>query len=302
MASPIDTTYSFVKETVSGTTPATPAFKYFDYESGSDLTYTGKMLDSSVMKQNRAKAGFRKAAFAVGGSLKTQFRRDTTVDMLLESLLSGTFTSNVLKGGNTDSTLTCEKFMKDATNMYYRYTGVSCVKFGLSVASDGNAEASFDFTGMGRTTSNAIVPSATYTAATQGTLLAGLDVGTITVGGLSATYTSLDLSIAQNRDPQFALGSANAIGLGCVAPREIKLTLKMYRKDLAAEGIFMSDTPVAASITLGSGTGNIYTIALPAVVGTIPADEVNGSSALVSVDLMAGYDNTAQTDITITKS
>ena len=296
MANPIDTTYAFIKETVAGTTPATPAFKYFDYVQGSDLNYTGKMLTSDVLKQNRAQAGYRKAAFAVAGALKTQFRRDTTTDMVLESLLSGTFTANVLKGGNTDSTMTIEKYMKDTGTMYFRNAGVMATKMGLTVAADGNAEVSFDFTGMTRSTATVAITGAAYTAATQGTLLSGPDVGTITIGGLTATYTSLDLQVEQKRDPLFCLGSTAAVGVGTSSPRMIKMTVKMYRKDLNPESIFLIDTPVAVSVTLGSGTGNIYTIALPAVVGSIPDDEVSGSSALVSVELMAQYDATAQTD------
>lgn len=302
MANPSDTTYSIVREVVFGTTPATPAFKSFDYIPGSDLSYDMKSLNSDVLKQNRAAAGYRKVGGNVSGSLKSQLRRDTNIDMLIESIVGGAFTTNVAKGGNTDFSHTIEKKMVDSGNsMYWRYTGVQVSKLGITASSDSNAEVSFDFVGMGSPLpTSAIITGATYTAPTQGTLLTGLDFGTITVAGLTAVFSSLDFSIDQTREAQPALGSAYAVGVGASGNRAVKLTLKLYRKDISPETLFYGDTPVAVSFSIGTGA-NGYKIDLPVCVAATPKNEVSGSSALVSIDLMAQYDPVSGTDVMFTR-
>lgn len=302
MANLSDTTYSVVRETVEGTTPATPALSNFDYIPGSDLTLDAKLLSSDVLKANRAMAGLGKVNFVGGGSLKTHFRRDTVIDMFLESALSGTFATNVLKAGKTDSTHTIEKKMIQAGSpLYFRYTGMQVSKFGLTVDASSNAEATFDFIGVDRTTSTSAIVGATVGAVTQGALLDGSDVGTMTIAGLTGVFQSLELSVSHDRTPRFVLGSPKSVGTSTKGFRTVKLTVKLYRDSLNPETVFIPDTPVAVSFALGSGTGNVYTFALPAVVGSVPKDE-GGNDAMVTVEMTAQYDNTAQTDISITKS
>ncbi len=304
MANPADTTYAIVRETVEGTTPATPAFRNLDYIPGNEFKLDSKLLTSDVLKQNRAMAGLGKLNVAPSGDLKTHFRRDTSLDLLLESALSGTFTSNVLKGGNTDTFHTIEKKMfEGATADYTRYTGMIVNKFGLTVDASSNAEATFGFLGMGRSNAAAIVTGATYAAATQGTLLDGADVGTISIAGLTGTFLSLDLSVETNRESKWALGNAGSVGTGTSGFRSVKLTVKMYRGSTAVYTAAQSDAPLAVSFTLGSGTGNVYTIALPAAVYSAQAnDESSGSNAFVNLEFMASFDATANTDISITRA
>jgi hypothetical protein len=82
MANPADTTYSIIRETVEGTTPATPAFRNLDYIPGNEFKLDSKLLTSDVLKQNRAMAGLAKVNTAPLGDFKTHFRRDTALDLL----------------------------------------------------------------------------------------------------------------------------------------------------------------------------------------------------------------------------
>jgi hypothetical protein len=302
MANPADNTYAIIREAVEGTTPATPAFKYLDYIPGNEFALDSKMLNSDVLKQNRAMAGVRKTSYSASGSIKTQFRRDASYDMLLESAFSGTFATNVLKASNVDSFHTIEKRMLEgATPLFWRYNGMQVTKFGLTVDAESNAEANFDFIGAGRTTGTAIVTGATYAAPAQGVELDGTDVGTMTIAGLTGVrYMSLDLSVEHTREAKFAMGSPNAFGTGTSGFRTVKLTVKLFRADLSPETVFLGDTPVAVSFSLGTGV-NGYKFDLPAVVGSIPKDEVSGSKALVSVEMTATFDATTATDIMLTK-
>jgi hypothetical protein len=302
MANPIDTTFAFVKETVVGTFPATPALKRLLYASG-DLSVNTQVVTSDVLRNNRASAGSRKVFAEYGADFKTVLCRDTTQDTLWESGLSGTAAAGVIKGGNTDISLSVEKYMKEAaTNMYWRQTGMYVSKIGVSVDANGFAEVNYSLVGMTRATGSAILTGAVTTDAVTGPQYTGVDTGTITVGGLTAFYTSAELSIEQNRKALPGMGTINAVGMGTNSNRVIKLSCKAYRRDLNPETTFANDTPIPATLVFGSGTGNMKTIQLPACVASIAQDEVSGESALFSFDLYAQHDPVTGTDIIVTNS
>jgi hypothetical protein len=156
---------------------------------------------------------------------------------------------------------------------------------------------------MGRTNATAIITGATYTAAVQGPLFDGTDVGTISIAGLTGTFLSLDLSIEQTRESKWALGQAGSVGTGTSGNHNIKLTAKMYRNSIAAYTASASDAPVAVLFMLGAGTGNAYTFSLPAAVYSAHAnDETSGSNAFINLEFTGTYDATAGTGLSITKS
>ncbi|THD35712.1 MAG: hypothetical protein E7773_10215 [Sphingomonas sp.] len=301
MANPADTKFNIIRETVEGTTPTTPAFTSLEYSSGNDLKVDSKTISSEVMRQSRTATGHRKVGKKTTGSFKFPLRRDTATDLLLESVCSGTFVSDVLKGGNTDTFHTIEKQMKEgATTLYFAYAGQIATKFGLSVTPDGFADVTFETTGLAKTQRTAIITGATYAAATQGPLLAGPDI-TVSIAGLTADYASFDFSIDQSRDAKLKLGAVSAFGTGTVTNRAVKFTAKIFRKDLSPETTFTADTPVNIVITMGSA-GNGYSITIPAAVCTVdPTDEVSSASALVSLEFTAANDTTTGTDVIITR-
>lgn len=303
MANPSDTTYHLVPEVVEGSAPATPAFKGLDYIPGNEFKLDSKLLSSDVLKQNRAMAGLTKVNVAPTWTLKTHLRSDTSLDTLFQSVMSGTFNTKVLKGGFADSTVTIEKKMVEAgVPDYTRLHGMMATKLGLTVDASSNAEVSFDMLGMSRTTSSAILTGATYAAPVQGPLLSGKDVGSISIGGMTATYVSLDLSVEQNRESKWALGNAGSIGTGTAGPRAIKLVVKAYRNGIAAYANGSSDVAVPITFTLGTGAGNGYTFNIPAAVYSQQVnDETSGSNAFITLEFMGQWDATAATDLVITK-
>lgn len=302
---PSDTLYYIVRETVEGTTPTTPAFKGLDTIPGStDFSADSKALSSEVLKANRSSGQLAKTNFSSKGSLKTDFRRDTSMDLLIESGIGGAFTANVAKAGGTDYTHTIEaKYVVGGTPGIVRYPGMTVSKFGLSVDAESKAQVSLDLIGMAPTSNATAIAGSTYTAPTQGPLIVGDDVNTITIGSLTAVFTSLDLSVEHKRAARFGLGSINSLGTGTEGMRDVKLTVKMYRSDWTPETIFNNDTPVSCAFTLGNGTGNAYTFTLPAIQSaTLAKNENSGSNVLVTVDLVGSYDNTLGTDLQVTKS
>lgn len=301
---PSDIQYYVVRETTEGTTPATPAFKGLDYIPGStSFSAESKTLSSEVLKAGRASGKLAKTNYSSKGSLKTDFCRDSSVDLLIESGIGGAFTANVAKAGGTDFTHTIEQKMPvGGVGGITRYPGLTVSKFGLSVDAESKAQVSLDFVGMAPTSNATALAGSTYTAPVQGPLIVGDDVNTITIGSLTATFTSLDLSIDHKRNPRFGLGSLNSLGTGTEGMRDVKLTVKMFRTDWNPEAVLNNDNAVSCAFTLGP-VGNAYTFTLPAIQSaTLVKDEANGSNMLVTVDLVGSYDNTLGTDLQVTKS
>lgn len=299
---PSDTTYAIIAEVTAGTTPATPAFIPFDYIPGDMPTFTAELVTSNVLQSSRASAGARKAGFQVGGGLRTHFRRGNHIDLLMESALSGAYSSSTLKAGNTDKNFTVEKkMMEGATANYHRFVGCQVSDMTLSCDASGNAEIAFGIIGMNRTTATTAIASATYTPLTSTTNLMGLDVSAFTVAGLTATFRSFELTVSHNREAQDQFGSASARGIGTSGFREVRLKAQFYRTDLSADTLLAtSDSKIAVSFTIGSAA-NGYTFTLPACNYSIPQDLEDNSKALIEVEFVASYDNTEATDLKVVK-
>lgn len=74
-----------------------------------------------------------------------------------------------------------------------------------------------------------------------------------------------------------------------------------YHEDLSAYTAFLSsDTPVAATLTIGTA-GNGFTFLLPKAVPGIPKGAKDESAFLTTMELVGVFDSTEATDIKITK-
>lgn len=290
---------ALVAEVTAGTIPATPAFQAFPFIPGTMPMLTADQLTSQVLKANRASGGSRKVNYGVKGGLKTHFRRDSAMNILLASGSSGTWTGGTLKAGRVDSSFAVEKIMSDGTNnTYHRFVGNQVAKYTLDCQASGNAEFSCDLLGMDRQTSTTAIASSTYTAST-GTQFAGADIGTVSIAGLTAQYRSLTLEVSHNRELRDTFGQTSALGVGTSGFRTVTLKLQFYRTDLSADTLLAkADTPIAVSFSAGT-TGNGYSFTLPAANYDVPNDIDDQSKALIEVNFVGSYDNTSGTDLSI---
>lgn len=297
---PSDNTYSLIRETAAGTLPATPAFLPFDYVQGDQPMLTSDVIESQIQRANRTSSGQRKTGFRVEGSLSTELKRDAAIDLLLESALSGTFTTNVLKAGTTDTSFSIEKRMNDGASKYYRrFSGVQVTSLTISGEASGMIEASFDLLGTTAVTGTALVTGATYANPSSTQLLDGTEV-TMTINGTAVDFRSFDLSVEHDREAQDKFGSKYARGIGTSGMRKVMLSCSLYFTDFGLETTSVAGNTVPVVITIGSGA-NGYSITLPACDISVPADSEDGSKAMMDVDFTAKGDVTLGTDIQITR-
>jgi hypothetical protein len=301
MAAARDITYGIARETVPGVTNATPVLANLDYLSGTDLTFGGTVLTSDAMLKNRALASAALVNEVGGGSLKVQAGRDSTAEMLIEAAIGGAFASNIAKSGSTDFAHTIEKRMLLDVESFHRYNGVYVTKWTRSIKAGGNMEDSFDFLIKDRVESITKITSATYPDATKGKPLTSLDVGSITIGGLTGLYTSLELSVEQPREAIYVLGQVGAGQINASgAPRVIKGTVQMLRSSIAVDAL--AGTKVPVSFSNGTGTGNKMDFAMTNCIVNTPADSMESSALVVTIEFTALNDAAVGTEMTLTRS
>lgn len=304
---PSDTEFAIVKETVAGTTPATPAFLRLETIVGSNLNATADPIVSQTRRKGRTNAGQRLVNPRVEGTLNTEFTADdAATNLLLQSAFSGDFDADgLLKAGTKETDLTVErKWIDGATNMFTRYFGCQVSEFALTAEFGGIVTADFTVLGRGRAApSNTALAGANYADASSAPKFAGPDVKNIVIGGLGEVdYSTLTLTVTQDRATQGKLGSAFARGIG-TAGKTIELVALLYRKDFGPENLIQNgiENP-AVSISFDvefNGAG--YRIIIPAAQPSFPEDSEDGANQMVSVTFSPLGDAVSGTDIMIQK-
>jgi|GEM_PF-1597461 len=303
MASPSDRSFAIIAETTPGTLPGTGVLLPFDPIPGTRPSFRADELTSPALSRLRASRGSRRSNFRVEGGLRGHFARGAAMELLLESALSGLWTTNVLRAAATDRSVAIEESLPEGGVMLYqRFLGCMVAGFNLECAYDGNAEASFDVLGMSRQTATAAT-ALTYGTSPTTLPLAGADVSAVSIAGLAGStapdFVNLTLGVTHNREPQGGFGSAAARAIGTSGARAVTLGLRFYREDFSPETV-IGDTPLDVQFTIGAGA-NGFTFRLPRAFGSIPTDSDDASKALVDVTFTASFDPTLGTDFQITR-
>ena len=304
LVSASDITHSIVAETVFGTTPTTTATRYALPLSADQapLKADAGAIASPTKMPNRASNGSRRGMLTVDGSLDVRFMRAPFMDVLLQSALSGTYATNVLKAGITDSSFSVLTSLQGGAagqQMVKQFGG--CMVSGFSIGAKANEEvtSSWDIIGLNATnltTDNALA----VTALPAGTLeFIGSELANITVAGQTLSIAELTFETKLDRTRRPTLTASPNLAYGVNGTRETTLTVKAYRESFAID---TAVTGLAQPVTFDIGaTGTGYRFNLPAAYGNIPVDELSDGSAFVTITFTAGYDNTAATDVVVTR-
>lgn len=291
--------WAIAAETVPGTTNATPSFLRFVHKEGDNINPAHDWYEVDVVRQNRASNGGRRTNISSTGSLSTVFQRGAANEaLLLAAIGAATWTSNVAKGGATETSFTVEKKLSGTS--YQRSLGTMLTNWTLDATYEGGVENTIDLMGRQVTSTPTAVTGATYGAAPTTQFLSGREVTGVALGGLSGmTYTSLNLSIAQDRETIGGFGTNSALGVAAAGNRKISGSVTFHREDFTPETL-LGDAAVPFTFTVGSGANGL-TFLLPAVYCKMPTDDTDGAKLYCTVEFEADWDATEATDIKITR-
>jgi hypothetical protein len=197
---------SYVVESVFGTTPGTPQMNLIDF-TGYQATLNAEQLNSNNITAHRQISFSRRGNTGVEGTLTVEMCPDN-YDWALENLFRNTYSTNVLKPGNTLTSYTIEEGFNDIAQ-YQIVTGARINSMSITVSPDSLVIAEFGFMGAGASALSGTPLDATPTAVTAKNSFFH-EGGTFTEGGSTiATLSNISLEITNNMAGNYGLGSTS---------------------------------------------------------------------------------------------
>ncbi|MBX4884041.1 hypothetical protein HJC03_23400 [Rhizobium sp. NLR4b] len=300
------TRLSYIMETVPGTIPSTPTWQVARYVTES-ITLDKQTISSDEVRPDRNRTDLTDVGRQINGSANTLLSYGT-FDEWLSGLLCGDWATNVLKNGNTMKTAAFEKtFELGATDVYARYRGCRFNTLDLQLNAKQNVTANWGILGLGSPAPDtAIITGATYTNPTTTPVInAGLNVGSLLVGGVTASpkMQALSLRINNNITPVDVIGQYDTYdytyGLFDVSG---SMTTVFESKDMF--DAIVNHTDLALSFTLGVTTLNKYSFSIPKIkaMNGSPVGPGNGRAVVMEVPFQAIFDSTLGATMSITRA
>lgn len=193
----------YVVESTPGTTPATPTLIEIPIAGNPSLAIE-KDGYSSARVGNRNITHFRHGVRRATGDIPIELAYGD-FDALLESVMFSTFSTNVLKVGETAKFMTLERRFEGISE-FQPFLGCIMNGFNFSAQPNGMITGAFSVLGMGGMTPASSTVANTSTATAGNSPFDGF-TGTITEGGSAANVTALDLTITNNGAINHVIGS-----------------------------------------------------------------------------------------------
>jgi hypothetical protein len=258
MADTSQTRLAYIAETTWGTTPATPAFTNARF-TGEGLSPNIDNITSNEIREDRNVTDLIQVGQSSGGTVDFELSYGAFDDWL-ESVLYGTWATNVLINGNTENSFTIEKtFETGATDQYHRFTGAIASSMSLSAQIDQVVTGSFEFLGKGASTDQAIITGATYTPGPSNPVInAATNFANLAITGVtSPEVTAINLNVTNNLRTQKVLGSLDARGIG-TGRFEVTGDLTAYFENEELFDLYLNGTSADLSFKLGGASSLNY--------------------------------------------
>jgi len=291
----------FIAESTYGTTPSTPTWTPLPHNAVS-LALTKDAIESEKLRGDRQVEDFRHGNKSIGGDVTSELEYEA-FDDILEAVMCGTWTTNVLKSGTTRRSFTLErKFADLATAEWHRYTGCEFNSMAISIAPNAMVTTTFSVVGKDLTLATSEIGSSTYSADAGKTPFDSF-TGSITEGGASiATVTSLEFTIENGLEPLFSVGSSTT-NRPSIGKSRVTGTLTTYFESKTLYEKFINETASEIVCTLTDVDGNSIEIDIPNVKYNSGQPDVSGEGAVtVAMDFVALYSSSDASQLVITRT
>lgn len=290
--------YYYIEE-VAGEIPSTaPEFLPIRFNTSS-LTRNVAQVESNEINQNRQRPKAKQGTYSTQGEIVSELSDGSFDDLLAILMQQADWTANTLKVGSTVRTIAILKRHTDTgEDVIYRGCRINT----LAVSNQIDARIMMTFGVIGTEAEPYTVPGdATFAAATTSEPMVS-SVGSIEEGGGVIAYaTAHDFTLNNGMAPIFALHARPAYDVqnGVFTATG---TLSAYRESGGLYAKFLNETDSTIEQEFSDGT-NTLTFSFPDITYTQADDAVPGPDAIVNqFTYSAGYDGSAATTITITRS
>jgi hypothetical protein len=294
-----------VPETVYGETPAEPAFSRLRHTALTIGVQRGS-LQSDELRPDRQIAHFRLGAVSVAGDVKAELSFGT-FDEILEAVLCGTWTGNVLKAGTVRRSFSLLRHFTDIAaagegKPFHLFKGVEFNSLALTVAPTAIVGVTFGLIGReGADPANAGPVDATYGAPSTSEPLDAFS-GELTVNGVaSAIVTEISLNVENGLAPRNVVGSKLTIR-PTIGRSNLTGSATFFFEDAATLSKFLTEANVALSFELPDGLGNSYTFTIPKLIFTGGQPDTSGQGAItLTMPFQGVYDDATESNIVVTR-
>lgn len=291
----------FIAESSYGSTPSTPTWTPMPH-TATTLNLSKDGIESEKLRGDRQIEDFRHGNKSVGGDISAELEYGA-FDDVLEAVMCGTWTTNVLKSGTTRRSFTIErKFADLATAEYHRHTGCEFNSMSMTVTPNAMVTTTFGVVGKDLSVSTTQVASSTYSADVGNTPFDSF-TGSITEGGSSiATVTSISINIENGLEPLFSVGSSTT-NRPSIGKSRVTGNLTCYFESNTLYSKFLNETSSEIVLTLTDLDGNSIQFDIPNVKYNTGQPDVSGEgSVTVSMDFVALYNSSDATQLAITRT
>jgi len=288
--------YYYTVETAGEIAATAPAFLPIRFNSANLSRSTAQVDSGEIGSRQRPVA--KQGTYSVQGEIASELS-DASFDALLEMAMQSTWATNTLKVGSTVQTIS---ILERHTDTGEDYVYSNCRINTVAVSASVDARVAITFGVIGADQQEYTVPGdATFaTAGTSEPMVTS--VGSITEGGSALAYaTAYDFTLNNGMSPIFALAQRSAYDVSN-GMFTVTGNLSAYAPDGTLYAKFLNETDTTLAFQCSDGA-NTMTFTFPAVIYTQAEAPVAGDGALISsYTFSAGYDATAVTTVTITRS
>ena len=291
----------YIEEDEWGTREVTPVMTVIRNTGGAGIQVARDSRQSAEFRSDRAISDVRLGVQKPTLSLPFELSWGTYDDFLESALFGDWDTADILKRGTAIHAFDIEEGFTDI-DVYLTMLGAMVDRFTLSLKPEGDMiTGAFDFVGSQMVDPEESSGDADATAANTNPVFDSFTGYLKKDGPAWGVATSLDLQIANNLKANYALFSNETLGIG--AGRAVitgSITAFFTEKTQIDE--FLAEDECALEFQLEDQLGNTYTINLPRVVWTGNSRNVAENEITQSIPFQALYDETAETEIYITRA
>ena len=287
-------------ELVYGVTPANPTFEVIRH-TGTTLGLSKESLQSEELRDDRQIADFRLGARQVGGDIPFELSYGS-FDTILEALLGGTWTDDVLTAGVIRRSFTVERLFADlAANQYHRLTGVEFNTLALTIAANAMVTGTFGVLGKDQTIGSAPLAGAVYTPVTTTSPVDSFTGSLKEQGNEIAVVTEITLNVDNGLAARFVVGSKTTIKPS-IGRSNVTGQVTAYFEDASLLNRFLDEEDSSIEFDMPDGDGNILRVTLPRILYTGGQPDVADEGPItLSMPFQATLDPVAGTNIILTR-
>jgi hypothetical protein len=293
---------AYIAEATWATVPATPAMTIASAMKNG-LAYTANEIKDTNVRSDRMQRFSLTGNKNIAGDIEMKWYAAGTsspADDLLASLVRGTWVSNALVVGTTESSFTFEEGNMD-TNLFRVFTGVKADKAKIVFGGGEGLTVTFSCHGHDMQLATAAITGATYSAEPIATPMLHFN-GSFTEGGATCAYlTGLTIDLNAQQTQNFALGDQYVKSL-TPGMLEVSGTGTAYFPDHTLYTKFLNGTASSMSASSGDGTHS-RTFTMNNIKYTaLNTPTTNSGPVIQNFSFTALYDSGTSSVISITRT